>query len=318
MLLESSESSRSALPEHNTADLALRFTRWVRRKFPETSTATHYGSDIRLFLQWINKPVLEVRVQDVDAYCQQCQKAGQRATTINRRLATLRTFYEWLSLELDVSFKHPVVPRRHFIRIGKKLPRDVREDVVTKLFAHMPSARDRAMFVLMLRCGLRVGEVQTLSLQDLMLPGPHDHSKMLPRLRVIGKGRKERTAYLSGLALDTLNAWLKLRPSVASDAVFVNQHGRRMTVNGIQFVLRTITRRAGLRVTCHQFRHTFGRHMAESGIPVTSIQRLLGHHWLQSTEVYLHVSDPRLQSDFLAAMRSIDTQLASDDQGGAS
>jgi site-specific recombinase XerD len=315
MLLESTESPRSALPEHDHADTIARFAGWVRRKFPETSTVTHYRSDVTLFVRWLNPHVLTgVRVSDVDAYCQHCQRIGQRPSTINRRLAALRTFFDWLSLELDVAFKLPVVPRRHFIRVGHKLPRDLRDSEVEALFAHVHSARDRAMFVLMLRCGLRVGEVQSLSLQDVTLPTGRDHTATLPRLRVLGKGRRERTAYLSPLAQHTLEAWLAVRPAVACDALFLNQHQRRLSVNGIQYLLGNVARQAGLPITCHRLRHTFGRHLVEAGVPVTSIQRLLGHNWLQSSEVYMHVSDPRLHADYAAAMRSIEQQLA---PGGA-
>lgn len=284
------------------------FRKWLKRKYPQSSTPTHYANDAKLFFAWLKKPALATRVRDIDAYIQDRQSAGHRAATVNRRLATLRVFFDWLGFELEREVPNPVIPRRHFIRVGERLPRDIREVDLATLFSGVASVRDRAMFALMLRCGLRVGEIQALSLQDIQLAtGPVGMN--LPRLRVHGKGNKERTAYVSLQAHTILQDWLKVRPTVISDAVFLNHHGRRLSVNGIQYVLGQICERAGLRITCHQFRHTFGRHMAESGVPVTSIQRLMGHHWLQSTEVYLHVSDPRLQADYDAAMRTIANQL---------
>jgi len=326
---EARESGSSNEPSNasnaSNAALVQSFHNWLRRKYPDSSTPVHYASDARLFFAWLNKPALAARVSDIDAYIRHSQSLGHRAATINRRLATLRVFYDWLNFELDDAYgpvAQPVIPRRHFIRVGERLPRDMRDADVAAVFSAIMSVRDRAMFVLMLRCGLRVGEIHALSLQDIflpLLPTPMQPQRVgtttcaqLPRLRVHGKGSKERTAYLSSQAQAALHAWLRARPPVKSDAVFTNQHGRRLSVNGIQYVLGQICRRAGLHITCHQFRHTFGRHMAESGVPVTSIQRLMGHHWLQSTEVYLHVADPRLQADYDAAMHTIAGQLGLD------
>jgi site-specific recombinase XerD len=302
-------SDRSSNDPSNAA-LVEAFRGWLKRKFPHTSTPIHYASDAKLFFAWLNQPALATRVADIDAYIQHCQANGHHAATINRRLATLRVFFDWLSFELDEHrppVPSPVVPRRHFVRVGERLPRDVRDADVATLFSTIASARDRAMFVLMLRCGLRVGEIRALSLQDIHVSSQARHS--LPRLRVHGKGDKERTAYLSSQAQAALHAWLVVRPHVQSDAVFINRRGQRLSVNGIQYILGRVCERAGLHITCHQFRHTFGRHMAEARVPVTSIQRLMGHHWLQSTEVYLHLSDPYVQADYDTAMQSIGPQL---------
>jgi site-specific recombinase XerC len=111
-----------------------------------------------------------------------------------------------------------VLPRRHFIRQGRRLPRDVEDALMQRLFAVIILPRDRAMFVLMLRCGLRVGEVRTLTLQDLYLqPTPGN----LPRLWPHGKGGSQRVVYLSAQALVALKAWLAARPNVEDQAVFL-------------------------------------------------------------------------------------------------
>ena len=312
MVSETAVSNASSHSSSNAAYLEL-FRQWLKRKYPHSSTPQHYTSDTKLFLAWLNKPALDTGVKDIDAYIQHSQSQGHRAATVNRRLATLRVFFDWLGFELDRPLTNPVIPRRHFIRIGLRLPRDVSETDLHTLFNATLSVRDRAMFGLMLRCGLRVGEIQALSLQDIQLSASPTGAN-LPRLRVCGKGRKERTVYLSAQADAALQAWLHTRPMTQTDAVFTNAQGHRLSVNGIQYILGQVCQRAGLHLTCHQFRHTFGRHMAESGVPVTSIQKLLGHRWLQSTEVYLHVSDPRLRADYDAAMRTIAGQL---DIGGA-
>lgn len=282
------------------------FVSWLRRKSPHASTAAHYGSDLKLFFVWLNKPCQEVTVQDIDAFIEHSQKLGHAIGTVNRRLCALRTFFQFLIMQEENAPRNPVIPKRHFIRPGERLPHDVEDKVLKALFAVMTNVRDRAMFLLMLRCGLCVGEVRNLSLRDLYL---EPSSGSLPRVWLHGKGSYERVAYLSSQALAALQTWLESRPRVRSEAVFVNRFGKRLSVTGIQDRLAGYCRKAGLWVTCHQFRHTFGRHLTEAHVPVTSMQRLFGHARLKSTEVYLHISDAQAQKDYQAAMEEIMRKL---------
>jgi site-specific recombinase XerD len=178
---------------------------------------------------------------------------------------------------------------------------------LARLFAVIDSLRDRAMFLLMLRCGLRVGEVRNLSMGDLYL---YSVSGNLPRLWLHGKGDKERVVYLSSQAMTALEAWLEIRPNGKEQATFVNRSGKRLTVTGIQLQLAMYCQRAGIWVTCHQLRHTFGRHLVEARVPVTTIQRLLGHARIRTTETYLHISDQQVQADYEAAMEQIMERLS--------
>ena len=278
------------------------FVSWLRRKSPQSSTAVHYGSDLRLFFAWSGKAIMDVKVQDIDAYIEHCQQQGHAIGTVNRRLCALRSFYQFLYLHDETVTGNPVIPKRHFIRPGQRLPRDVEDKKLEALFAVITNIRDRAMFLLMLRCGLRVGEVRNLSLNDLYL---EPSSGSLPRLWLHGKGSYQRVAYLASQPLAGLRTWLECRPNSGDEAVFVNRFGRRLSVTGIQDRLAKYCHKAGLWVTCHQFRHTFGRHLTEARVPVTSIQRLFGHARLKSTEVYLHISDAQAQEDYLAAMQEI-------------
>jgi len=170
------------------------------------------------------------------------------------------------------------------------------------------------MFLLMLRCGLRVGEIRNLMAGDLYL---QPNAGSLPRLWLCGKGGKERVVYLSAQPLAALKAWLNARPVVESHAVFINKFGRQLSVTGIQDRLARYCRQAGLWFTCHQFRHTFGRHLVECRVPVTSIQRLLGHSRLRTTELYIHISDTQTQTDYDAAMQVVVRRLPLDAQAGA-
>ncbi len=288
------------------------FHKWLRRKSPYTTTAVHYVNDLELFFAWIDKPPTQITLREIDAFIEHCQQLGHRSTTINRRLAALRAFYHFLAVERDDVPPNPVLPKRHFIRQGRRLPRDVQDVEIEKLFAVIISVRDRAMFLLMLRCGLRVGEVRNLSLSDLYL---QPKASSLPRLWLHGKGGAQRVVYVAAQPLAALKQWLTFRPTVDDQAVFLNRFGKRLTVTGIQLRLAAYCHQAGVWITCHQFRHTFGRHLTEARVPVTSIQRLLGHVRLGTTEIYLHISDQQIQADYEAALTQISARLTLD--GGA-
>jgi site-specific recombinase XerD len=283
-----------------------RFDKWLRRKSPHTTTPLHYVNDLKLFFDWVNKPPAAITVRDVDEFIEHSQAAGHSIATVNRRLASLRSFYHFLDIENDNAPPNPVIPKRHFIRQGPRLPRDVQDPDLEKLFAVITLPRDRAMFLLMLRCGLRVGEVRNLSMKDLYLqPTPGN----LPRLWLHGKNGSQRVVYLSGQPLAALKRWQALRPATQDSAVFLNRFGRRLTITGIQDRLARYCREAGVWITCHQFRHTLGRDLAEARVPVTSIQRLLGHVRLRTTERYIHISDCQVQADYEAAMKQITQRL---------
>jgi site-specific recombinase XerD len=283
------------------------FQQWLRRRSPYASTPIHYTNDLELFFAWRGKKPDEVTPADIDAFIEHCQERGLAIATVNRRLMALRVFYEFLAVMRDDAPPNPVRPKRHYIRQGRQLPRDVEDCVIEQLFAVIEAPRDRAMFLLMLRCGLRVGEVRALNLNDCYLqPAPGQ----LPRLWLHGKGGVERVVYLSAQALASLETWLAVRPHAAVPAVFLNRFGQRLSVTGIQLCLAAYCRQAGVWLTCHQLRHTFARHLVEAGVPVTSIQRLLGHARLRTTESYLHISDGQTQADYQVAMTILAERLS--------
>jgi site-specific recombinase XerD len=275
----------------------------LRRRSPEAVTFRHYANDLELFFAWVDKDPPDVTLTDIDAYIAHCQdELGHAFGTINKRLTSIRSFYRFLHSESDDAPPNPVIPQRHYIRQGRRLPRDVEDADVERLFAAIDDVRDQAMFLLMLRCGLRVGEVRNLSTSDLYLqPGQGS----LPRLLLHGKRNKERFVFLSAEALDALQAWLDVRPQAGDDAVFLNRYGARFSVTGIQLRIGSYCHQAGVWITCHQLRHVFARHLVEARVPVTSIQKLLGHARLRTTQVYLHVSDPQVQADYEAAMAEV-------------
>ena len=289
-----------------------RFGKWLRRRNPDATTPVHYTSDLELFFTWLDKPLTQVSVIDIDRFIEHSQTQGHTNATINRRLAAIHSLYHFLSVESDSAPRNPVIAKRHMIRQGRRLPRDVEDAVLEKLFAVITLPRARCMFLLMLRCGLRVGEIRNLSLDDVHLETNRGN---LPRLRVRGKNSTERIVYLSAQAQVALKTWLAVRPLSKDEALFLNRLNRRFTVTGIQDRLMHYCHLAGTWVTCHQLRHTFGRHLAEARVPVTTIQRLFGHARLRTTELYMHLSDPNVQASYEAAMVEITRRLPLD--GGA-
>lgn len=157
----------------------------------------------------------------------------------------------------------------------------------------------------MVRAGLRVDEVVKLQLSDLQ---PVD-STGLARLRVCGKGDKDRVVWLTPEACNQVQNWLQARPHVEGAYMFLDQHGRLLSVAGVQFRLKQHCERAGVHLTCHQLRHTFARRLAEQGMPIDSLARLLGHSDLQTTQRYIDGADPTVRADFLKAMQDLDQRL---------
>lgn len=279
------------------------FAEDVSRRFPGTSTAVHYVSDVQVFLRWFGRPPDVVQRTDVDRFVVWQQTLGRARATINRRLVALRMWFEFLADRAhdagDVSLSNPVHPRRHYLRQAEPLPRDLTNEQIHRLLAVITWPRDRALVLLMLRAGLRVGEVQCLQLGDCLFA---QHARQRSRLRVLGKGRRERMVYLATDAEAALLDWLTLRRSSTSPHVFVNRWDKPLTITGIQLKVTVYGRRAGFRVSCHQLRHTFARQLIEVGTPVTTVQRLLGHRSLRSTQRYLSLADPIVHRDYDAAM----------------
>jgi site-specific recombinase XerD len=286
-------------------DEAIReFERYVNRRYPGRSTAKHYISDLQVFRSFVGKPAREVTRWDVDRFVEDQLVQGRSATTVNRRLACLHHFFEFLANEADDDgWANPVVWRRQRVKEGQPLPRDISDADVERLFAGIDHPRDRLMFGLMCWSGLRVGEVAVLQVSDLI---PAGRGEMGARLRVRGKGQKERVIPLTADLTQQWEMWLTRRPEVEDEALFVTRRKRRISVRGIQDRLAHYCRQAGLEVSCHQLRHTFGRQMAEGEMPLPSLSKMLGHAQVTTTQVYIAGAGVDVRADYEAAMSRLD------------
>lgn len=281
-----------------------RYISYLGRRHPRRSTKKHYASDLKIFAEFVeNKPAREVTVQDIDAFIENQSQRQLKPATINRRLVAISGFYQFLIFEAEEDgWRNPVKWKRHSIRQGHHLPRDVNEDTVATLWAMIDDPRDQAIFALMLKAGLRVGEVVALNSDAVEGPG----KDRLARLRVHGKGDKERVIWLTPQTWLYVHYWLQIRLPSKSQALFLNQHGRRLSVSGVQYRLKEYCTRAGVSVTCHQLRHTFARRLAEQNMPVDSLARLMGHNDLQTTQRYIDGANLTVRDDFLATMEKLD------------
>ncbi|MCP4542631.1 MAG: tyrosine-type recombinase/integrase [Chloroflexi bacterium] len=280
-----------------------RFERYLKQRYPGRSTSKHYMSDLTIFQQFagdVSPQIITSKV--ISAFVETQSTQGLKAATINRRLSAISSFFDFLMFEAeDDTWSNPVQWKHHSIRPGRHLPRDVSDETVDQLMAVIDDARDRAIFTLMVGAGLRVGEVVNLQLDDLHPP----ETTQLVRLRVRGKGDKERIVWLTLEVMHPIDQWLQERPPADSPCLFLNQHRRPLSVAGIQFRLKQYCQHAGVKLSCHQLRHTFARRLAEHQMPIDSLAKLLGHTDLRTTQRYIDGADPTVRNDFLYAMQHL-------------
>jgi site-specific recombinase XerD len=293
-----------------------RFERYLKRRFPERRTAIDYVSDIRQFAAACDKAWREVSVHDIDVFVDQ-QRLGHSLATVQRRVAALKTFFDFLAEDSgELTWPNPVrftcacatgAGKRHGGKLPQRLPRDLSDETVERVWNVITSPRDRAWFALMWRAGLRVGEVVDLKMGDLLSLAGGDRPG---RLRVLGKGRKERIVLLSADACAVLQAWLDTRPASDQPYIFLNERGRPLKPNGILWLLHRYGEQVEVDLTPHQLRHTFARQVVEAGMPITSVGKLLGHANLSTTLVYTAGADPQLNLAYQNAMTRLTTPPA--------
>lgn len=227
--------------------------------------------------------------------------AGYASSTVARKLASLRSFYAFGQREGWVR-TNPAKPLRS-PRRSRKLPKFLTGDEIARLLAApRPDAaggvRDRAILELMYSAGVRVRELVSLDDGDLDLQNG--------TARVRGKGRRERLGVVGSHARRALRAWLAARPkTVAGRAptgrpLFTNKLGGRLSVRGIARLLEKHLAVAGLagRASPHTLRHSFATHLLDAGADIRSVQELLGHKSLVTTQIYTHVTTRKLLEAF--------------------
>ncbi|MCA9064671.1 MAG: tyrosine recombinase XerC [Planctomycetaceae bacterium] len=243
----------------------------------------------------------EVEVGILRSYVAYLHECGYARTTVARRLACLRTFFRYCNRE-GICETNPAKPLRT-PRAGRKLPHFLTTEQIDALLQAPPAnndqgVRDRAILETMYSAGLRVAELVGLNLSDW------DRSAGI--IRVMGKGRKERISPIGSYAAKALDQWLQLRrpdpkaKDADRNAMFLNRFGRRLTTRSIGRMLEKHIATAGLssQTSPHTLRHSFATHLLDGGADLRSVQELLGHKSLTTTQIYTHVSTRRLRETY--------------------
>jgi tyrosine recombinase XerC len=263
-------------------------------------TVTAYSSDLGGFLRWADKAgihVLDADHRSLRLYLAELDRARYARRTIARRLAAVRSFYRYLVRTGQLAASPAAVLSTP--RLPKRLPDIGPADLVEQLLQAPDTStplglRDRAILELLYASGIRVAELTGLDL------GALDLSQGL--VTVLGKGSRERTVPIHRLAVAALRTYLlDARPQLdrgkAGEAVFLNRLGTRLSSDGVRRMLdrQLETLGAAASVTPHVLRHTFATHLLEGGADLRTVQELLGHVALSTTQIYTHVSTKHLR-----------------------
>lgn len=282
-------------------DAIIQYRRFIKRRNYSPHTIRNYMHTLRQFILWVNVPIEQVTHQILLSYIDHLLDRRLTPKTINCHLDSIRGFYNYLIHEERVAIVHPI-KRGYTLRLSRPLPRYLRDEQVVRLFAVINKYRDRALFMMMLRCGLRVEEVANITMAALDL-------KRFQLIVYEGKGRKDRIVYLSRDALQALVEYLRVRPSSRVRKVFLVEKGihkgKCISVRGIQKRMEYYAKKAGLKVSCHQLRHTMATQLLNADADLVTIQDLLGHSRIKTTQRYCKVSNLKVQRDYHKAIGEV-------------
>jgi site-specific recombinase XerD len=298
-----------------------RFLSALRARDASPHTVRSYATAIGAYLDWSDERGIDWRSptrQELRGYLSSLGEGRSRAT-VGQRLASIRSFYRFASLEGLVDgdpWGAVTTPRT-----TRRLPRVLESDQIERLLevvdedlssisadaslARALAQRDRALIETAYAAGLRISELAAADLPSLDL--------RRGELRVLGKGRKERIGLLGRPAVAALEAYIadgrvtllgrRRWSSQAPVEIFLNGRGGPLSVRGLRGRLDTLRRRAGLPagISPHTLRHSFATHLLEGGADLRVVQDLLGHESLATTQVYTHVSPSRLRSVYASA-----------------
>lgn len=279
---------------------------WLRQeKKAAANTLCSYLRDVRQFCHWMQGEQLELTQAaqaDIRHYAAFLGKRGKSDATIVRSVAALKSFYTYMMSIHAV----PLNPAKGFTptKIERKLPAILSSKEVD-LFLDQPDpseakgCRDKAMLEVLYATGIRVSELIALDVQDVNLP--------LGFLRCAGR-RKERVVPLYHGAVKALDSYLsEVRPQLLETpqetALFVNMGGDRMSRQGFWKIVKHYQEKAGISkdITPHTLRHSFAAHLLENGADLKSIQEMLGHADISSTQIYTQIVSQKLKDVYIKA-----------------
>jgi integrase/recombinase XerC len=273
-------------------------------------TIKSYREDLDLLLQYLKESLgrvphpREITTIELRNFVSAMHEAGYAKSSVARRLASLRSFFKFAQREGRCD-NNPAKPLRN-PRRERKLPHFLTNQEIGKLLSAPPVSdpagiRDRAILETMYSAGLRVSELVGINVDDL------DFAQGLVRVR--GKGKKERLSPLGSFAIKAIERWLKYRepsprlPKKIGSPLFLNRFGNRLTTRSIGRMLEKYLKLNGLdmRTSPHTLRHSFATHLLDRGADIRSVQELLGHKSLVTTQIYTHISTAGLKQVYESA-----------------
>ncbi|MDI6451215.1 tyrosine recombinase XerC [Anaerobaca lacustris] len=259
-----------------------------------TATATAVAT-----AQSVDQLLLAADVNEARSYLAHLNGKAYSKATIARKLATLRSFYKFL-VKTNRCSSNPLTAVRT-PKQDKKLPRFLEYEEIKRLLETPPTetwlgARDRAILETLYSTGIRVSELVALNMDDVDFLGEIIHIR--------GKGKKERIAPISSSALQAIQRYMEFRNKRAQSntnfdakVLFVNKHGQRLSTRSVRRKMDKYLKMAGLdpNISPHTLRHSFATHMLNNGADLRSVQELLGHQSLSTTQVYTHLTTRKLK-----------------------
>ena len=243
-------------------------------------TAGNYIKSISQFMKWTGyKRMEELTIQDARAFILEKRHSGIAASTCNFYNSSICFLYKHV---LQIPWDQDTVPR---MRLDIKLPEVLSLEEVEKLINAATEVRNKAIIALLYSSGLRVGELVKLRPEDIYM------STMQVYIAK-SKNHRDRWTILSNRALELLKEYWRSYP-VKREKLFVSLDATRkpLQVSGVEKMLRVVGKDAGISVHPHTLRHSFASHMIEQGVPISYVQSMLGHRCLESTQVYIHISN---------------------------
>lgn len=292
--------------ETNYLDLFVEYLRVERQYSAETIKA--YRSDIRQVIDFIKiedekKNILLMDQLDVRIYLAQRYEAEDSPRTIARKVSSLRAFFQFM-IRNDLAKENPFADVQ-LKKGGQHLPRHFYEQELKRLFEYVKEGdgpleiRNRLILETLYGVGLRVSELANLKISDV------DRRNKI--ITVLGKGNKTRTLPFGDYLADAFSEYLTVaRPILVAKAeqdsgfIFLNQRGNNISASGVEYILKQLAKAAGIsqNVTAHMFRHTFATDLLNHGADLRSVQSLLGHSNLSTTQIYTHVTTQDLQKSY--------------------
>lgn len=283
----------------DTVELFLSYLTGEKNASPHT--VKNYRIDLREFAEFLgSKPLQDVTYLEIRSFLAHLQVKEYSKSSISRKLACLRSFFKYLVRENKVA-ANPVAaistPKRE-----KKLPVFLTPDEVVQLLdapskSKWEEKRDKSILETLYSSGLRVSELMGLNQEDVDL--------FSGLVRVRGKGKKERIVPLGQMALKAMRSYLEHQSGPRFSRgikipLYLNRSGGRLTDRSIRRMINKYTRRIGLSkdISPHTLRHSFATHMLDRGADLRSVQELLGHENLSTTQIYTHVTTKRLKEAY--------------------